>query len=75
MQPAPSTRQDSSMSTVNGDERGSAQPMFEKLFEFSPDAIFVTDPEGRIRGANVHEREELFGFSRAELLEPFGSKV
>ncbi len=42
--------------------------MFEKLFEFSPDAIFVTDREGRIRGTNARA-EELFGFSRAELLE------
>lgn len=61
------TRQESSASVLNRDERGSTQLMFEKLFEYSPDAIFVTDREGKIRGANVRA-EELFGFSRSELL-------
>jgi PAS domain S-box-containing protein len=42
--------------------------MFEQLFELSPDAILVTDRSGTIRGANARA-EELFGFSRSELLD------
>ena len=42
--------------------------MFEKLFEFSPDAILVTDLKGRIRGANT-ESENLFGYRREELID------
>ena len=41
--------------------------MFEKLFEFSPDAIVVTDSEGRITRANT-QVERYFGYSREELL-------
>ncbi len=43
------------------------QTLFEKLFESSPDAILVSDPDGRITEANA-QVEELFGYSRAELL-------
>jgi protein-histidine pros-kinase len=41
--------------------------LFEELLESSPDAIIVTDLEGRITGANA-QLEKLFGFSRSELL-------
>jgi PAS domain S-box-containing protein len=37
------------------------------LFAFSPDAIFVTDPAGYIRGANPRA-SELFGYAQAELV-------
>jgi len=37
----------------------------ENLFEFSPDAIFVTDAKGSIRNANPRATE-LFGYSRTE---------
>src|SRR5690348_9491636 len=39
----------------------------ENLFEVSPDAIFVTDAQGAIRGANPRAAE-LFGYSPAELI-------
>ena len=37
------------------------------LFEFSPDAVLVCDPEGRIREVNARV-EALFGYKREELL-------
>jgi PAS domain S-box-containing protein len=37
----------------------------ERLFEFSPDAIFVTESTGIIRAANVRA-EELFGYTAEE---------
>jgi len=37
------------------------------LFEFSPDAVLVCDPEGRVREANARV-ETLFGYQREELL-------
>jgi PAS domain S-box-containing protein len=40
---------------------------FEKLFEFSPDAIFVTDQAGSIVRINA-QAERLFGYARHELL-------
>ncbi|MGD0736197.1 MAG: sigma 54-interacting transcriptional regulator [Terracidiphilus sp.] len=43
-----------------------AQLALENLFEVSPDAIFVTDPEGIIRGANPRAAA-LFGHTQAEL--------
>jgi formate hydrogenlyase transcriptional activator len=43
------------------------QTLFGKLFEFSPDAIVVTDSEGRIKETNV-QVERFFGYTRAELL-------
>ena len=43
------------------------QALFEQLFEFSPDAIVVTDSDGRITNANV-QVERFFGYTRAELL-------
>jgi formate hydrogenlyase transcriptional activator len=43
-----------------------AHPALEDLFTFSPDAIFVTDSQGVIRGANPRATE-LFGYTQAEL--------
>lgn len=43
------------------------QALFEKLFESSPDAIVVTDLEGRIARVNA-QVERFFGYSREELL-------
>ncbi len=42
-----------------------AHAALENLFEFSPDAIFVTDVQGRILNANPRA-SELFGYSRSE---------
>ncbi len=44
-----------------------AQFALENLFDISPDAIFVTDAEGIIRGANPRAAE-LFGHTQAELI-------
>ncbi len=41
--------------------------LFEKLFEASPDAIVVTDAEGRITSINS-QVEHLFGYGRQELI-------
>jgi PAS domain S-box-containing protein len=56
----------SGASPGNAREHYSAM-LFEELLESSPDAIIVTDLEGRITGANAH-LEKLFGFHRSELL-------
>ena len=45
----------------------STQALFESLFEFSPDAIVVTDGNGRITKVNS-QVERVFGYTRAELL-------
>src|SRR6266567_8103216 len=42
------------------------QPLFEQLFEFSPDAIVVSDSEGRITNVNA-QVQRTFGYSREEL--------
>ena len=44
------------------------EALFEKLFAFSPDAIVVTDVEGRIKETNT-QLEGLFGYSANELLD------
>ena len=44
-----------------------AQSALENLFDVSPDAIFVTDAEGIIRGANPRAAE-LFGYTQTELV-------
>jgi formate hydrogenlyase transcriptional activator len=44
-----------------------AESLYEKLFEFSPDAIVVTDQTGKINEVNA-QVERFFGYSRAELL-------
>src|SRR5260370_41438286 len=41
--------------------------LFEQLFEFSPDAIVVTDSEGRITNVNA-QVQRAFGFTREELV-------
>jgi formate hydrogenlyase transcriptional activator len=48
-------------------EPGFAQNTIERLFEFSPDAILVTDADGVMRAANPRT-EELFGYSAQELI-------
>ena len=48
-------------------EPGFAQNTIERLFEFSPDAILVTDADGVMRAANPRA-EELFGYSAQELI-------
>jgi PAS domain S-box-containing protein len=40
--------------------------MFPELFTYSPDAIFIIDPQGRIQAANARA-EEMFGYAAAEL--------
>ncbi len=50
---------------------GYAQAIFEKLFEFSPDAIVLTDAVGRITKANA-QAERVFGYTREELI---GQKI
>ena len=47
--------------------RVEASGLFEKLFEFSPDAIVVTDREGKISEVNA-QVEKFFGYDRSELL-------
>ncbi|HME11139.1 MAG TPA: PAS domain S-box protein, partial [Bryobacteraceae bacterium] len=42
------------------------QTLFENFFEFSPDAIVVTDENGRIMNVNS-QAESAFGYTRAEL--------
>lgn len=41
--------------------------LYERLFEFSPDAIIVSDQEGRIIEVNA-QVQRLFGYEREELL-------
>src|ERR1700690_1402932 len=48
-------------------EPGFAQNLIKRLFEFSPDAILVTDNGGVMRAANPRA-EELFGYSSNELI-------
>ena len=44
-----------------------SEDRFRSLFEFSPDAIIVTDQEGKIAETNG-QVEKFFGYSRGELL-------
>ena len=46
---------------------GSLRGFFESLFEFSPDAILVTRPDGRIIEASS-QAQEMFGYTHEELL-------
>ena len=46
---------------------GSLRASFEKLFEFSPDAILVTRADGRIAEANS-QAQKMFGYTHEELL-------
>jgi PAS domain S-box-containing protein len=43
------------------------QALFEQLFEFSPDAIVVTDSQGRITNVNA-QVQRAFGYTREELV-------
>ena len=43
------------------------QALFEKLFEFSPDAIVVTDAQGHITSVNA-QVDKTFGYKREELI-------
>ncbi len=57
------------------DQADFAQFAWENLFEVSPDAIFVTDTQGVIRGANPRA-SELFGYTQAALIgQPIESLV
>jgi formate hydrogenlyase transcriptional activator len=65
MRPSDSPEQDAASV-----ERGRAEftkYAVENLFEISPDACLITDPDGVIRGANPRA-VELFGYTQAELL-------
>jgi formate hydrogenlyase transcriptional activator len=53
--------------TAGTKRAGFAQYALENLFDLSPDAIFVTDAGGVIRGANPRAGE-LFGYTQAELI-------
>ena len=47
-----------------------SEAQFHALFEFSPDAIIVSDSEGRITEMNARV-ERMFGYQRGELLGQF----
>ena len=49
------------------DQTEFAQLALQNLFEVSPDAIFVTDSQGVIRGANPRAAE-LFGYTQTQLI-------
>jgi len=55
------------MSSPTTQRTGSSQALFEKLFEFSPDAIIVSNLEGKIAEVNG-QVEKFFGYDRSELL-------
>lgn len=46
---------------------GQMEGLFEKLFEFSPDAVFVVDHTGLIVRANA-QAEKLFGYDRRDVI-------
>ncbi len=53
--------------SVQSAERQFAQSTIEGLFDFSPDAILITDDRGLMRAANPRV-EEMFGYTSAELI-------
>jgi PAS domain S-box-containing protein len=69
MRPSDSPEQAAPAEAVQGQEV--THSALENLFDVSPDAIFVTDSEGIIRGANPRAAE-LFGYTQVEL---FGQPV
>ena len=66
MRPSDSPEQ-AAAATTSHDWVELAQSALENLFEVSPDAIFVTDTQGVIRGANPRAAE-LFGHTQADLI-------
>ncbi len=56
------------MSGQSREVTGSLRAFFEKLFEFSPDAILVTRADGRIAEANS-QAQKMFGYTHEELQE------
>ncbi len=66
MRPFDSPEQDAAAHAPK-DQGEFAHAALENLFDVSPDAIFVTDAQGVIRGANPRAAE-LFGHTQAELL-------
>jgi PAS domain S-box-containing protein len=65
--PTGRTMQEPAASRSGGEETAKDQAVFERLFEFSPDAIALVDGEGRIRRINA-QVEAMFGYARDELL-------
>lgn len=65
MGPTESSRQEPARAAATSPFRF-AQATIERLFEFSPDAILITDGRGVIRAANPRA-EELFGYTAEEL--------
>ena len=70
MRPSDSPEQDAA-AAAEQDRAEFARFALENLFDVSPDAIFVTDTAGVIRGANPRAAE-LFGYTQAEL---FGQHI
>ncbi len=70
MRPSDSPEQ-AAAATPAHDRAELAQSVLEDLFDVSPDAIFVTDAQGVIRGANPRAAE-LFGHTQTEL---FGQPI
>src|ERR1035438_2411752 len=66
MRPSDSPEQAAAATPLH-DRAELAQSALENLFDVSPDAIFVTDAQGVIRGANPRAAE-LFGHTQAELI-------
>jgi len=55
------------MSSPLSGKIGVAENMYEGLFRFSPDAVIVTNREGRILDVNG-QTQQLFGYTRDELI-------
>jgi len=66
MRPSDSPERDAP-ATVKHVRSEFAKFALENLFEISPDAFLITDPDGIIRGANPRAAE-LFGYAQAELI-------
>jgi len=64
MRPSDSPEPDAAAS-AGYDRAEFAHAALERLFDISPDAIFLTDAQGRIRRANPRA-QELFGYTAAE---------
>jgi formate hydrogenlyase transcriptional activator len=50
-----------------GSPAAESHSLFEKLFEFSPDAIVVSDSDGRITNLNA-QAQRTFGYNREEIV-------